>query len=149
MEAYRYCGMAGCVLIALVVIWSALGYRGKRQETYSPFNHFISELGEVGVSRRAWAFNIGLIASGALLLPFMIGLGITLDTVWGKLGILAGLWSAISIILVGAFPMSNITPHIRAAVSYFRGGLVTVFFFGIAILAQPAGRQAIPSTPTS
>jgi len=144
MATFRYCGMGGCILLVLAVIWAALGYHGKRQETYSPFNHFISELGEVGVSRRAWAFNAGLIASGILLLPFMIGLGLTLDTVWGKLGILAGLWSAISIILVGVFSMDNITPHMRAAVSYFRGGLVTVFFFGVAILAQPAGRQAVP-----
>ena len=75
METFRYCGMAGCVLLAIAVTWTALSYRGKRQETYSPFNHFISELGEVGVSRQAWVFNAGLIASGILLLPFMIGLG--------------------------------------------------------------------------
>jgi hypothetical membrane protein len=143
-ETFRYFGMAGCILLAIAVIWSALSFRGKRQEIYSPSNHFISELGEVGVSRQAWVFNAGLITSGILLLPFMIGLGIILDTIWGKLGILAGLWSAISIILVGVYPMNNITPHMRVAVAYFRGGLVTVFFFGIAILAQPAGGQAVP-----
>jgi hypothetical membrane protein len=144
MSIFRYFGMAGSILVTLAVTVATLGYRGKRQEPYSVFNHFISELGEVGVSRRAWVFNAGLILSGILLIPFMIGLGMALETVWAKLGILAGLWAAISVTLVGVYPMNNLKPHARAAISYFRGGLVTVLVFGIAILAQPVEHTIIP-----
>ena len=43
-----------------------------------------------------------------------------------------------------AFPMNNIKSHSTAAVTYFRAGLVMVFFFGLAIFFQPAGKAIIP-----
>ena len=141
---YRYFGLAGCIIISFAVIIAALRYRGKEQETYSALNHFISELGEVGVSKHAWIFNAGMILAGLSLMPFIIGLGLAIDNLWAKLGIAAGLWAAISCVCVGIFPMSNIVPHRKAAVSYFRAGLVTVLLFGIAILFQPAGEQVLP-----
>ena len=146
METYRYCGMAGCVLIALAVIWSALGYRGKRQETYSPFNHFISELGEVGVSRSAGLFNLGMILGGLILVPYMIGLGFRFASLTGWLGSAAGVVATLAVAAVGIFPVNNLPAHVRAAMTYFRSGLIMVFFFALAILFQPAGLHPIPQT---
>lgn len=140
---FKYFGLAGTVIILLAVIYSALGYQGRRQERYSLLNHFISELGEVGVSARAWVFNGAMIAAGLLLIPFIIGLGLVLGNVWGILSILAGLWAAISCSLVGVFPMNNLGPHSKAAISYFRGGLVMVVLFAVAIWLQPAGEVAV------
>jgi hypothetical membrane protein len=140
---FKYFGLAGTAIILLAVIYSALGYRGRRQEAYSLLNHFISELGEVGVSGRAWAFNAAMIAAGLLLVPFIIGLGLALGNLWGILSIFAGLWAAISCALVGVFPMNNLAAHSRAAISYFRGGLVMVVLFGVAIWLQPAGAAAV------
>ena len=54
---------AGVIIVAIVV--SAVAYRGVYDELYSPFNHTISELGEVGVSRLQMVFNVGVVA-GAL-----------------------------------------------------------------------------------
>ena len=62
-------------VIVLGALLSAVAYRGAVGEPYSPFNHFISELGQVGVSRLAAVFNAGLIVGGLLLIPFMLGLG--------------------------------------------------------------------------
>jgi hypothetical protein len=143
---YNFCyfGVIGCVVIGITTLYTSLGYTGKAQERFSAGNHYISELGEIGVSSRARVFNSGLMISGATLIPFVIGLGLYLQNVWAKLGILSGLWTSIACICVGLFPMNNMSPHIKAAFAYFRGGLVTVLLFSIAILLQPAGQNLIP-----
>jgi hypothetical membrane protein len=140
----KYFGVTGCLIIILGVIIPGITYIGKKKERFSLLNHFISELGELGVSRNAPIFNLGLILGGILLIPFIIGLGLELDSVWGKFAILAGVWTSISAMCVGFFPMNNLEPHTKAAVSYFRSGLVTVLCFGLAIQLQPAGHLLIP-----
>jgi hypothetical membrane protein len=129
-------GLAGTSIVILAIVISALRYQGKRGERYSLFNHFISELGEVGISPIAWIFNRGLTLGGLLLVPFMIGLGIAFQSVWGWIGMLAGLVAALGVAAVGLYPMNNLTPHVRAAMTYFRAGLVMVIFFALAILFQ-------------
>lgn len=123
-------GTFGVVLGSLI---AAIAYRGKLGERYSPFNHFISELGERGVSRLSWSFNLGLVICGICLLPAVISLGMMIHTFFAWLGMAAGIVAAISLALVGFFPMDNITPHIRSAVTYFRSGLAMVLFFTLAI----------------
>ena len=123
---------------------AALPYRGKRGQRYSLLNHFISELGEAGVSRRAWAFNGGLILCGMALLPCSVGLGLLIPGAWAKLGMVAGAVTAIGVTFVGIYPMNNLTPHVRAAMTYFRAGLVMVIFFTIAIFTQPADNPVLP-----
>ena len=141
---FRVSAMTGTGIIVLAVLYAMLPYRGKRGERYSLLNHFISELGEVGVSKAAWAFNIGLILCGLLLLPFIISLGIAFRSILGWLGMAAGIVATLGVAAVGIFPMSNIDPHIKAAMTYFRAGLVMVFFFGLAIQFQPAGQLVVP-----
>jgi hypothetical protein len=141
---FSFFGFVGCVVVGLTTLYTSLGYTGKAKERFSPGNHFISELGEIGVSSRARIFNSGLMVSGAALIPFVIGLGLYLQNTWAKLGILAGLWTSIACLCVGLFPMNNISPHIKAAIAYFRGGFVTVLLFNLSILFQPAGQVLIP-----
>lgn len=116
---YRFFGLAGCLVIIAAMVFTAAGYSGRKQEKYSALNHYISELGEAGISGRAWAFNYGLIVGGLLLIPFIIGFGIYLNNLWAVLAIVSGVWAAVSCVLVGVFPMNNLNPHIKAAVSYF------------------------------
>ena len=137
-------GLAGTGLILLAVLYPTLVYRGKLGEHYSLLNHFISELGEVGVSRAAWIFNTGLLLAGLLLLPYVVGLGIAFDSLLGWLGTAAGIIAVLGVAAVGVFPMNNIKHHTTAAITYFRAGLVMVFFFGLAIFFQPAGKAVIP-----
>jgi len=135
---FRISGFAGAAFAVLGAVIAAAGYRGKAGEPYSPFNHFISELGEVGVSKLAVAFNLGLILSGIALIPASLSLGLALPGWLAKLGMAAGVICAISLALVGVFPMNHIKPHGKAAVAYFRSGLVMVALFSIAIALQPA-----------
>lgn len=142
--AAKIFGLTGSSLIILGVIISSLVYRGKNGERYSLFNHFISELGEVGVSRAAWAFNGALILGGLLLVPFNIALGVRLGSILGWLGAAVGCVAVLGVTAVGLFPMNNLKPHTTAAFTYFRGGLLMTLFYGLAVLFQPAGAPKIP-----
>ncbi|MHB8087387.1 MAG: DUF998 domain-containing protein [Anaerolineaceae bacterium] len=143
-QFYAHFGWAGSLVILLGSLITALPYRGRSSEKYSFLNHFISELGEVGVSKLAMVFNIGMIIGGTLFLPFIAGLGIVLGTLWAYVGMAAGLLAAISSILVGVFSMDRLEPHRKAAMTFFRSGLVTVLFFTIAVFVQPPGERVIP-----
>lgn len=136
LALFQALSLAGVLCVVLGSLIAGLAYRGRLNERYSSLNHFISELGEVGVSRLAWVFNLGLILSGRCLLPGCISLGLILPGIWSKLGMAAGAISAVSLSLVGVFPMNKMTPHIRAAVTYFRPGLVMVILFTLAIALQ-------------
>ncbi len=137
---YAYLGLAGAALVSLCSLVTALVYHGPNGEPYSLLNHFISELGEVGVSPLAWLFNLGLIVGGLLFIPFSLGLGLALPGWLSKLGMVAGLAAALSLSGVGIFPMNNLPSHITAAETYFRTGLVTVTLFGLAIQLQSKGQ---------
>jgi LytS/YehU family sensor histidine kinase len=143
-NVYAHFGWIGSLVILAGCLITALPYRGRAAEKYSILNHFISELGEIGVSKLAMVFNIGMIIGGALFLPFIAGLGLVLGTVWAYIGMAAGLLAAVSSILVGVFSMDRLEPHRKAAMTFFRSGLVTVLFFTIAVFVQPAGQRVIP-----
>jgi len=145
-DIFRLFCFAGMAVIAGGILYSVLGYRGKQGEKYSLLNHFISELGEVGVTPSARVFNLSLIAGGLLILPYIVGLGIKFGSWLGWLGMLAGLTAALGVIGVGIFPMNKLDGHVKAAQTYFRAGLVMVFLFGLAIIFQPAQHRFVPQT---
>jgi len=136
-------GILGTGLIVLGIIGSALRYRGRQGEHFSILNHFISELGEVGVSRAALLFNLGMILGGSILLPYMIGLGFRFNDFFGWLGAATGVIAVLGVVAVGIFPVNNLSAHIWAAMTYFRAGLIMIIFFALAILFQPAGPRAV------
>jgi hypothetical membrane protein len=159
-------GLAGVGLIALGMLVSGLGYTGRLGERFSPFNHFVSELGELGVSDHAWAFNLGLLLGGLCMLVSLLSLaqriGGWLGALFGVVGVVCGLSGA----LVGAFPMNNLKPHIFFAMNFFNAGLICMLLFsGIALFGRPtiprwlalpgllsmlafASFKFFPSTPT-
>ncbi len=136
-------GLFGTSIVIISVIFASIFYRGRQGEYFSPLNHFVSELGEMGVSRLAGFFNIGFIVGGIALVPYMLGLGIVLGSVIGWIATSFGIISSFACSAVGVFPMNNMNPHIRAAMTFFRAGLAMILFFGLAILFQPADRQVI------
>jgi len=141
---FQLLALTGALFAILGSLIAGFAYRGKDGESYSILNHFISELGEVGVSRRAWAFNWGLILSGPFVLLACISLGMLIPGVWSKVGMAAGIVCSISLSLVGVYPMNNLTPHSRAATAYFRSGLGMVIFFTLAVALQPGSSQLLP-----
>jgi len=136
--------LAGSLFAVIGSLVSTLAYRGKNGERYSPLNHFISELGEAGVSKLAWAFNLGLILSGLSLIPACILLGMHIPGFLAQVGMITGLIAALSLALVGVFPMNNLKPHGIAAVTFFRFGLLMVLTFSIAIAAQTQDSLILP-----
>jgi hypothetical membrane protein len=130
-------GLASVGTIVLGMVVAAVPYRGHRGEGYSPLNHFVSELGEIAVSRLACAFNLGLVLGG-------IGLGIFLlllaDRLTGRLRtglILAGLVALASGTLVGIFPMDYRLTHRIAAGMFFLTGWVVVAVVDLRLLRAP------------
>jgi len=143
LRRFHLFGMAGSLVLLACTIVPMAAYTGRAGEVYSPWNHFISELGEIGVSRLAIVFNIGLIAAGVLYVPFVLGLGAALGGWWAAAGTVGGLVSAVSVAGVGVYPMNHLPPHIAAAMTFFRTGLVTILLFGVAIQLQRADRRPV------
>lgn len=141
---YAWFGLAGSLLILLAMLAAGLLYRGKAGERYSPLNHYISELGEVGVSRLAWAFNLALILGGLVFIPFLAGMGLALGSLWGKIALAVGTVTALACMGVGFVPMNHMKGHGWVAMTYFRSGLVTVLLFSLAVFLQSGEFEIIP-----
>lgn len=119
-------GLLGSTAMLVASIAAALAYTGSSGEPYSPLNHWVSELGETGVSELATVFNAGLVVGGASFGVFMIGLAATregwLRLVYGLVGAIAGAAG----LAVGLFPMDQLGAHALAALTFFNLGWIAV-----------------------
>lgn len=126
-----WAGLLGSSVIAIASLVTAIGYTGSKGEAYSPLNHFVSELGEVGVSQLARVFNLGLNVGGVCFVVFMLGLAVArsggLRYAYGLTGVIAGIGG----FFVGIFPMNQLDQHGVAALTFFVLGLVTVLLASI------------------
>jgi hypothetical membrane protein len=126
------------VVLGAVVAW--LGYAGTSGEAYSPLNHWISELGQEGVSARAPVFNVALVVAGIGFLVFMAGMALTspsrLRWAFGPIGAIAGIGGA----FVGLYPMNHPTEHVLAASTFFNLGWIAVALASITFLRFPDER---------
>ncbi len=136
-DVRRIAVMTGAVGVGLIVLGSllaALAYRGRLDEPYSFLNHFVSELGEVGVSDWAAVFNLGLIAGGLCLTVFMLALAVDLrhwfSLPFGLIGLVTGLSGA----LVGVFPMNDMDNHVTVAMTFFNTGWIATGLFALYVL---------------
>jgi hypothetical membrane protein len=139
-QVFSFFGIVASMIGILSVVLPGLVYEGAEGDVYSVFNHFISELGEIGVSDLAWVFNGGLILAGLAFIPFMIGLGMYLRNLIAKIAMVVGVFSAITIVLVGAFPMNYSAEHTLAALSFFFSGLFMTGLWSFAIIFQSETR---------
>jgi hypothetical membrane protein len=135
-------GMIGSALFVLASVVSAAAYSGTLGEAYSPLNHWVSELGEIGVSQLAAVFNAGLVIGGLSLAVFMSALGLVhggrLAWLYVPVSIIAGVSGA----LVGVFPMNQIDIHRLVALGFFNLGWICVGLASIAIWRRPDARFA-------
>jgi hypothetical membrane protein len=143
-ELFKYFGLIGVLIGLIGVIVPSLVYRGTKGEKYSFLNHYISELGETGVSKLAWVFNLGMILSGICIIVASLSLGLVLPGFWAKAGLVLGVASGAALSLVGVFPMNKMERHFKAAVAFFRGGLLMVLFFSLAIVLQSGENPLLP-----
>jgi hypothetical membrane protein len=128
------CGFLGSAIMILGSLITAILYEGRKGEPYSILNHYISKLGEVGVSRLAPVFNGSLIVGGLVLIIFVIGLGLHIHTKLGCVASAFGTFSCVSCSLVGVFPMNNLSIHKLVTFSFFYSGLVAITLFNLVII---------------
>ena len=129
-----YIGQAGVLILLLSAFIPAAFYVGKQNETYSFLNHFISELGEKGVSPLAYIFNGGLILGGACISFFMLGLAMHIGNSWGLILGAIGLVTGLSATLVGVFPMNQLEIHTAIANTFFYGGLLSALGYTLYVV---------------
>ena len=127
-------GLIGSGAIALGSLLTALAYHGRAGEAYSVLNHFVSELGEVGVSAWAEVFNASLIVGGLSLTVFMLGLAVLLGGWFGILFGVLGSVAGISGALVGFFPMNDLASHTTVALTFFNTGWIVTGLFALYVL---------------
>ncbi len=139
-EHFPIWGIIGSIIGLVFILTPQLFYVGTYGEPFSMFNHYVSELGELGVSQLAMMFNLGMMLAGIFFIPFMIGFGLYLNNIISKLAGLVGVFSACAIYLVGIFPMNFRAEHGVAAVSFFLSGLVMTLLWALGILAQKEAR---------
>ena len=145
-------GFIGVAVMALGALITAFAYAGSGQEPYSPFNHFVSELGNTQESALAGVFNVGLLIGGLAFALFTIGVGLRFRGVMRYAVAIGGALVGISGALVGVFPMDvNPTTHGLVALLFFEGSLVLLVLFSVYVaLARQAaypGRLALVALP--
>ena len=64
----------------------------------------------------------------------MLGLGAYVGSAWSYLAAAVGVLASGACSLVGVFPMNYIEPHMVAAMSFFRFGMVAIALFSLAIV---------------
>jgi hypothetical protein len=131
-------GLIGALISLIAFLISSLFYIDSQGHTYSILNYFVSELGNMVESPLAAVFNYGLILGGSFLALFMIGLYFLVENKSIKIASIIGIFSAISTICVGIFPMNTLIPHAIAAMGFFYGGMFTVIIFTVSILLKKA-----------
>ncbi len=133
-------GLAGIIITTLGCIIPAVAFRGRQSQRYSPLNHFISELGEKGVSRLASVFNSSLVIGGIMNALFMIQFNRFINTRAAYISIAFGVFSSLAVSAVGLFPMNSMFSHMIAASSFFYGGMMTMIMFAVTGLTDPLNR---------
>lgn len=131
-------GMIGTSILLIGLILPQFPFKGLQDESYSMLNHFVSELGFVGVSEWAVVFNVCLFIGGILFLPFIISVKDQIKGKLWKIGTFCGYVAAIGCAFVGVFPMNNetIIGHGLAAMAFFMGSNVMMVLFSISLLAE-------------
>jgi hypothetical protein len=136
----RRMALLGLVSVGLILAGmaiSAIPYRGYEGEAYSPFNHFISELGEIAVSRLAWAFNLGIVLGGIGLGTFLLLLTDRLTGRFRTALVVAGVIAGASGTLVGVLPMDYVGTHRLVSGIFFLTGWIVAGLFSAWLLATP------------
>ena len=127
-------GILGPLVILLGIIISAGIYTGIQGQSYHPLNHFVSELGEAGVSRGAPLFNLGLILGGLFNAIFLVYLPLQFQG-WVRYPLLVlGPSASLLGLLVGLFPMNDLDKHIFVALGFFNLGQLVALFYSLVIL---------------
>jgi hypothetical membrane protein len=136
----RRIGLLGLMSVAIILVGTvvtAIPYRGYSGETYSPLNHFISELGEIAASRLAWAFNLGIVLGGLGLGSFLMLVRRELTGRHRSAFAAAATVAGVSGTLVGVYPMDYLAIHRAVSLAFFLSGWTVAATFSLWLLTGP------------
>lgn len=131
-----FAGLGTCLILYSVIFFAAIAYIGQQEESYSIFNHFISELGSTKFSARYLIYNGGIVCGGITFGLFIYGLSAYTTTKLSRIGILIGVFSAILCTGVGLVPEDNRVPHLILALGFFFMATLSVSIFSWSILKE-------------
>lgn len=133
-------GIGGPVVVAASALATVAAYRGRDGRRYSPTNHWISELGEEGVSRLAPVFNAAVIVGGSCLAAFMTSLAAIrrgrLARAYGWAGLVGGVAGA----LVGVYPINRVAPHAITSGAFFNLSVLAIALASVDFATRPDER---------
>lgn len=129
-------GLLTCVTLYSVIIIAALAYNGQQRETYSIFNHFISELGSPKFSHHYLLYNVGLIISAICLGVFTVGWLAYANTRMSRMSVRLGVLASILCVGVGLVPEDYRVPHLILALGFFSMASCAVTMFSWSILKE-------------
>jgi len=133
-------GFLGLVSTATILggsLVAAIPYRGWVGESYSPLNHFVSELGEVARSQLSAAFNFAAIVGGLGLGLFLILLSRRMTGLHRPALAMAGVVADVSGTLVGVFSMDYQAIHGLVSAVFFCTGWIVMAIFSAWLLTRP------------
>lgn len=135
-------GLIGAATLLITAVVTALPYRDLAGQPYSPLNHFVSELGERGVSTIALLFDTALVVGGVCLALFLVGLAWCtsgrLRFVVAAVGAVAGLGG----LMAGVEPMDEGPAHLLASITFFVTVWVGVALFTVHVAID--ARDGLP-----
>lgn len=133
-------GLVGASVIGLGSVATAIAYSGTKGEGFSPLTHWVSELGQLGVSALSTVFNASLMFGGICFVIFMLGLGLVRRTwlawIYAAIGVVAG----VAGFFVGVYPMNFLDKHGLAALTFFNLGWIAVGLASIDFYRRPDPR---------
>ena len=112
-------GVLTCIILYSVILIAAIPYVGQQGETYSFWNHFISDLGSIRFSVNHTIYNRGIVLAALGFGTFTFGLQTYVNTKVMRRGVAVGVLSACFCVGVGLVPEDYRIPHLILAVSFF------------------------------
>ncbi|NWG18336.1 MAG: DUF998 domain-containing protein [Chloroflexi bacterium] len=135
-------GFAGAVIMILGTLITGLAYIGPEGERYSPFNHYVSELGHTEDSELATLFNIALILSSLCLGVFKFGVALRFEGWFRRLLAVGAVVVGGFGLLVGVLPMNVSDAHFIVAAIFFITDMFYVAAFSVYV--GFTGQNALP-----
>lgn len=123
-------GLIGAVVLTFGLLITAIAFVGLQGQSYSPFNHFVSELGHTAASELWGLFSAALVIGGTGFGLLMVGVGLRYEGAWRWIFLIGGLIVGISGALVGVFPMNTQSgAHSITALIFFLFSMILVALF--------------------
>lgn len=131
-----FAGLATCLILYSVIFFAAIAYVGQQGQTYSVFNHFISELGSTQFSARYIIYNSGIVCGAITFGLFVYGLSAYANTKLSRISVFIGVFSAVLCMGVGMVPEDHRVPHLILALGFFFMATLSVSIFSWSIVKE-------------